>query len=181
MQGLCNRPAIPPGKSYPVEGLLETARILSILARRGPGQPNLERELTGFLDHIDGEIGDDLLAPEKGSPFVPGQGLTLAHMDAARGLEWPVVWAVDMSDHILPGAASRADQRRMRQAQRRFYVTASRARNHLIFCHLIRSGPTQDAKPAPFLEPIGDLLRHEVDTRSETPAVTRHTPFSTRG
>ena len=44
----------------------------------------------------------------------------------------------------------------------RFYVAVTRARDHLIFCHPIRSGPTQDAKPSRFLLPIGDMLRHEV-------------------
>lgn len=154
-------PLHPPGKSFPVTDLLERARIFSIVARGRPAQHNLERELTRFLDHIDGEMGDQPLAPEPGSPFPRGQRLTLAHVDAARGLEWPVVWAVDMSDHILPGAAAMRDERLMRQAQRRFYVLVTRARNQLIFCHLIRSGPTQDTKPSPFLEPIGDLLRHE--------------------
>ena len=120
------------------------------------------KELNRFLDNLNRDFGDDPLALENNDPFASGRGLTFSTVAASQGLQWRVVWAVGASDYILPGSVPPGDGRRMREAQRLFYVWSTRARDLLIYCHTIRSGPTQDARPSPFLDPIGHLLNHEV-------------------
>ena len=50
----------------------------------------------------------------------------------------------------------------MNDAQRRFLVWSTRARDRLFYCYAILSGPTQDAKPSRFLAPMGNQLKYEV-------------------
>ena len=142
--------------------LLSVAQSFSSGSGSGLARDDPRRELRGFLDRFKPVIYDEPVPLEINQPFLPGRGLTFSTITAAQGLEWPIVWAVGASDHILPGGIASGDERLMREAQRLFYVWATRARDQLIFCHAIRSGPTQDAKPTRFLESIGDLLRHEV-------------------
>ena len=115
-----------------------------------------------FLDSINPDVKVDHLAPEVDGVMASRKGLTFATVEAAQGLEWPVVWAVGVSDHILPGEVPAWDVRRMRNAQRRFLIWSTRARDRLFYCHAILSGPTQDARPSGFLEPMGNWLEHEV-------------------
>ena len=136
--------------------------LVSIGRHQKQGQNRLMQELETLCDSLDGEMGADPLAAENGDPFVGDPGITFTSVEASQGLEWRIVWVVGASDHILPGGISPEYVAQMREAQRRFYVAVTRARDHLIFCHPIRSGPTQDAKPSRFLLPIGDMLRHEV-------------------
>ena len=125
-----------------------------------PHEPR--KELRTFLDGINPDIHADPLAAERNDPTAPDRGVTFSTVSASQGLQWPIVWAVGVSDHILPGPIPIHDARRMRDAQRLFYVWATRSEHMTIFCHAIRSSPTRDAKPCSFLEPIGDLLRHRL-------------------
>ena len=160
----------------PSNRLREKAQMerLLLLARNSPElpQPDPWGELRWFLDTISPDVHADPLAPDN-NPFAPDRGLTFSTVEAARGLEWDIVWAVGVSDHVLPGAIPPGDIRRRRQAERLFYVWVTRARNQVIFCHAIRSGPTQDARPTPFLEPIGDLLRWAVIPPPGPPGVAQ--------
>lgn len=163
----------------PSNRLREKAQVerLLLLARERPSpelpHPDPWGELRWFLDTISPDVHADPLAPENTNPFAPDRGLTFSTVEAARGLQWDIVWAVGVSDHVLPGAISPGDIRRRRQAERLFYVWVTRARNQVIFCHAIRSGPTQDARPTPFLEPIGHLLRWVVIPPPGPPGVAQ--------
>ena len=155
-------PAHPVRDKYQVQQLLTLAERESSLAAPEPGRHGARQALREFLDSIHPEINVDPLSAENNNPFGASRGLTLATVAASRGLEWPVVWAVGASGHILPGDVPATDQRRMRTAQRLFYVWSTRARDVLIYCYSIRSGPERDARPTQFLEPVGDLITHEV-------------------
>ena len=145
-----------------VDQLVKLAKLVPYLRGQRGRQHDPETEMLEFLDLIEQESDRGRLAAEQHNPFDAQPGVTFSSVEAAQGLEWPIVWAVGVSDHILPGAAAAVDERRMREAQRLFYVWATRACDRLIFCHLVRSGPTQDAKPSAFLTLIGDLLSYEV-------------------
>ena len=119
-------------------------------------------ELKGFLDSINAGLGPDPLNLEKNDLSGPRRGITFITVAAARGLEWPVVWAVGASDHVLPGKISSRHEPGMRAAQRLFHVWSTRARDRLLFCHAVRSGPDRNAKPSRFLKPIAHLLRYTV-------------------
>ena len=156
------------GAAHPVRSKYQVQRLL-VLAEREPrlsdpqpGRQEAREALREFLDTIHPEINGDPLSAENTDPFSPTRGLTLATIAASQGLEWPVVWAVGASDHILPGGVPATDQRRMREAQHLFYVWSTRARDVLNYCHATRSGPERDARPSRFLEPVGGLFTHEV-------------------
>lgn len=150
------------GKKAQVKKLLDISDWVSIGRHQEQDQNRLMRELETFCDSFDGEMGADPLEAENNDPFVSDPVIAFTTVEASQGLEWRIVWVVGASDHILPGAISPENVARMREAHRRLYVVVTRARDHLIFCHPVRSGPTQDAKPSSLLAPIGDMLRHEV-------------------
>ena len=146
----------------PVRKLLALAEDQSSTDKLSPIVHDPRAALQEFLDAVNPDVYPDPLAPENNNPFAPGRGITFSTVGASRGLEWRVVWAVGVSDHILPGAVPVGDERRMRDAQRRFYVWSTRARDRLFYCHAVRSGPDRKAVPSRFLEPIGHLLQHTV-------------------
>ena len=161
------------GTSYP---LRSKAQIRMLLDRAKNWRDSLDltqhhynprEQLRIFLDNTNADIYADPLSSENEDPGVRERGITFSTVAASRGLEWPVVWAVGASDHILPGNIPIDDHRGMQESQRLFYVWSTRARNQMIYCHAIRSGPTGDAKPCRFLEPMGDLLRHQVVSSPE--------------
>ena len=154
-------PAHPLRSKYQVQRLLVLAGREPVLSDPQPGPQEAREALREFLDTIHPEINADPLAAENTDPSRPTRGLTLTTVAAAQGLEWPVVWAVGASDHILPGGVPATDQRRMRAAQHLFYVWSTRARDLLVYCHATRSGPERDARPTRFLEPVGGLITHE--------------------
>jgi DNA helicase-2/ATP-dependent DNA helicase PcrA len=154
--------AHPVRSKVQVQGLLALAEGESLASAPQPGPHGAKEALRVFLDRIHPEINGDPLSAENPDPSRPSRGLTLTTVAAARGLEWPVVWAVGASDRILPGDVPATDQRRMRAAQHLFYVWSTRARDVLLYCHATRSGPERDARPTRFLEPVGDLITHEV-------------------
>ena len=155
-------PAHPLRSKFQVRQLLVLAGRAPVLSDAQPGPQEAREALREFLDTIHPEINADPLAAENTDPASPTRGLTLTTVAAAQGLEWPVVWAVGASDHILPGDVPATDQRRMRAAQHLFYVWSTRARDLLVYCHATRSGPERDARPTRFLGPVGGLITHEV-------------------
>ena len=144
-----------------VKELLTLAELEADRPRPANSKHAPRDELRVFLDRISPGIQVDPLDLERTDPGL-GMGVTFASVDATQGLEWPVVWVVGVSDHILPGDIPRGDVGRMREAQRRFLVWSSRAKDLLFYCHAIMSGPTREARPSRFLQPIGSLLRREV-------------------
>ena len=96
----------------PAHRVRELAQVQKLLALAGlnsrrfvPGlnEHNPLRELRDFLDVIHPGLRPDPLAAEQNDPFAAGRGIVFSTVTAARGLQWPVVWAVGASDYILPG------------------------------------------------------------------------------
>ena len=156
-----------------VKDLLALAEREADRYQPGDSKPSPREELIRFLDSITPGIQPDPLNTERNAP---GGAVTFASLDAAQGLEWPVVWAVGVSDGILPGDIPTNDVHLMRDAQRRFLVWSTRARDLLFYCHAIMSGPTRDARPSRFLQPVGNLLIREVVPSQDLGRPTR--PFS---
>ena len=156
------------GAAHPVRSKFQVQRLLALSGREPvlsdpqPGPQEAREALREFLDSVHPEINGDPLSGENADPCGPSRGLTLTTVAASRGLEWPVVWAVGVSDHILPGNVPATDQGRMRAAQSLFYVWSTRARDVLTYCHATRSGPERDARLTRFLEPVGELMTPEV-------------------
>ena len=161
------------GAAHPVRSKAQVAtlqRAASDHSFEADGIPVLAPRiaLQQFLHHMNPDVYDDPLSLEKNEPVDRGRGIIFSTVAASRGLEWPVVWALGASDHILPGTVVAGDDRRMRDAERLFYVWSTRARDRLIYCHAVRSGPTGNAQLCRFLPPVGDLLRQEVVPASDS-------------
>lgn len=114
----------------------------TVAARPGASMPDLVREL-------------EERAEAQSAPVV--DGVTLASVHAAKGLEWPVVFVVGASDGLMPismasGAAEIEEERRL------FYVAITRARDLLtITWSAARTpGARGSRRPSRFLDGITD-------------------------
>jgi DNA helicase-2/ATP-dependent DNA helicase PcrA len=84
-------------------------------------QPDLT--LAGFVAH---------LAERANAQHAPTvQGVTLASMHAAKGLEWDAVFVVGLVDGVLPIAQSLARPAAVEEERRLLYVAVTRAREQL--------------------------------------------------
>jgi DNA helicase-2/ATP-dependent DNA helicase PcrA len=80
-------------------------------------------DLPGFVTH---------LAERAGAQHAPTvQGVTLASMHAAKGLEWDVVFVVGLVDGVVPIAQSLSRPLAVDEERRLLYVAITRAREHL--------------------------------------------------
>ena len=114
----------------------------------------------------------DLLSPALHSaPSTGGGGLTLGTIHAARGLRWPIVFILDVSDRTIPGRAGpHSDTRR---EQRLFLVAITRATEQLYLYSPADTGQDNQGqnnqpqdkdsgnRPSRFLDPVRDQLDHE--------------------
>ena len=87
----------------------------TIIARPGTTMPDVVREL-------------EERAESQAAPVV--DGVTLASVHAAKGLEWPVVFVVGASDGLLPISMAKTPAE-IEEERRLFYVALTRARDLL--------------------------------------------------
>ena len=156
------------GGSLPdvVRGLLEP---LGLTAEPPPGTQARERweALSGLAELVDEEVAHrpqlDLpgllaelrtRADSRHPPVV--QGVTLASLHAAKGLEWDAVFLVGLTDGTLPishALAHGAESEAVEEERRLLYVGITRARMHLALSWSLSRNPggRQSRKPSRFL------------------------------
>ena len=130
----------------------------TVLARPGTGLAEVVREL-------------EERAEAQSAPVV--DGVTLASVHAAKGLEWPVVHVVGASDGLLPISMAKTAAE-VEEERRLFYVALTRARDLLTvsWAAARTPGARGSRKPSRFLD---GALEHP-DARSEpTGATARRT------
>ncbi|MGB9226179.1 ATP-dependent DNA helicase UvrD2 [Mycobacterium sp.] len=108
------------------------------------------------------------------------QGVTLASLHAAKGLEWDAVYLVGLVDGTLPishALAHGPDSERVEEERRLLYVGITRARVHLALSWALARAPggRQSRKPSRFLNGIAPQTR--VDS---APAKSRRNKGPTR-
>jgi DNA helicase-2/ATP-dependent DNA helicase PcrA len=97
-------------------------------------------DLPGFVAHL-AERADAQHAPTV-------QGVTLASMHAAKGLEWDVVFVVGLVDGVLPIAQSLSRPEAVEEERRLLYVAMTRAREQLVLSwSLARNPGAKRARP----------------------------------
>jgi len=94
------------------------------------------------------------------------QGVTLASLHAAKGLEWDAVFLVGLADGTLPishALAHGADSEPVEEERRLLYVGITRARVHLALSWALARAPggRQSRKPSRFLNGIAPQTRQE--------------------
>jgi DNA helicase-2/ATP-dependent DNA helicase PcrA len=94
-------------------------------------QPTLD--LAGFVAH---------LAERANAQHAPTvQGVTLASMHAAKGLEWDAVFVVGLVDGVVPIAQSQARPDAVEEERRLLYVAVTRAREQLTLSWSLARNP----------------------------------------
>jgi DNA helicase-2/ATP-dependent DNA helicase PcrA len=101
---------------------------------------NPDLDLAGFVGH---------LAERANAQHAPTvQGVTLASMHAAKGLEWDVVFVVGLVDGVLPIAQSLSKPEAVEEERRLLYVAVTRAREQLTLSwSLARNPGAKRARP----------------------------------
>ena len=101
-------------------------------------------------------------ADSRHAPVV--QGVTLASLHAAKGLEWDAVFLVGLADGTLPishALAHGPDSEAVEEERRLFYVGITRARVHLALSWALSRAPggRQSRKPSRFLAGVSPQSR----------------------
>ncbi|GAB2532837.1 ATP-dependent DNA helicase UvrD2 [Brachybacterium huguangmaarense] len=112
----------------------------TVAARPGATLPDLVREL-------------DERAEAQSAPVV--DGVTLASIHAAKGLEWPVVHVIGASEGLLPISMAKTDAE-VEEERRLFYVALTRARDLLTisWSSARTPGARGSRKPSRFLDGV---------------------------
>ncbi|WP_197504692.1 ATP-dependent DNA helicase UvrD2 [Mycobacterium sp. 852002-51163_SCH5372311] len=110
------------------------------------------------------------------------QGVTLASLHAAKGLEWDAVFLVGLADGTLPishALAHGADSEPVEEERRLLYVGITRARVHLTLSWALARTPgaRQSRKPSRFLNGIAPQTRSDPAPKSRR---TRGSPSRCR-
>jgi DNA helicase II / ATP-dependent DNA helicase PcrA len=101
---------------------------------------NPSMDLAGFVAHL-AERADAQHAPTV-------QGVTLASMHAAKGLEWDAVFVVGLVDGVLPIAQSLSRPEAVEEERRLLYVAITRAREQLTLSwSLVRNPGAKRPRP----------------------------------
>ena len=149
-------------RSHP--GALGVAHGSRIAGRRPRGSRPEARlpELVAELDRR---------AAEQHAPAV--QGVTLASLHAAKGLEWDTVFLVGASDGLIP--ISLAEGVEALEEERRLYVGLTRARQQLFlsWSSTRTSGGRPTRRVSRFLGPAEDILGSGARTAAPTTARRR--------
>ncbi len=155
------RSANPP-EPQPLPDLV--AELLNIAAEPPSGRVAREaweslRALVGLAEEMPSaslpEFVDELAAREEAQHAPPVDGVTLASLHAAKGLEWDAVFVVGLVDGTLPithaTTAAQIDEER-----RLLYVGITRARRHLAlsWASARAAGGRRSRKPSRFLDQL---------------------------
>lgn len=137
----------PPGTTGAIRDRWDSLNALvgltdTITSRPGAGMTDLVREL-------------EERAESQAAPVV--DGVTLASVHAAKGLEWPVVFVVGASDGLLPISMAK-EPAEIEEERRLLYVALTRARDLLtISWSAARTpGARGSRKPSRFLDGVLD-------------------------
>ena len=111
-----------------------------------------------LLTNLDAEA-DDPHAP-------PGEAIRLSTIHQAKGLEWPVVFVLWLSDGMFPSSRSLNDGEGDAEERRLFYVATTRAKDELYLCvpalRRSRDGGSQFYTPSRFVTEVPpDLVTEE--------------------
>lgn len=138
------------------ESLQSLAELSKDVARTVPGA-----RLRDFVAELDRR------ASEQHAPKV--EGVTLASLHAAKGLEWDAVFFVGASDGLLPIMMASAPEA-IEEERRLMYVGITRARRflQLSYAQSRHEGGRASRNPSRFLDGLGDSLDGAVVAASKT-------------
>ncbi len=172
--------AAAEGPENPLPGVVRAVlEPLGLTAEEPAGTKARDRweALTALAELVDDEVAQRpqldlpgllgelrLRADARHPPVV--QGVTLASLHAAKGLEWDAVFLVGLADGTLPishALAHGPDSEPVEEERRLLYVGVTRARVHLSLSWALARSPggRQSRKPSRFLNGIAPQTRAE--------------------
>ena len=128
---------------------------MAVLARRRSTVDHLLPVLINAaipVDHLDDPAGEGAKAGD-------AAGVAIGSIHASKGLEWAVVFLLDVSDDVIPGNVYGGDRARMQEENRLFYVATTRAKWGMLYLWPTNSVLGLETKPSRFLTHLGDSLR----------------------
>jgi len=131
-----------------LENVREVLTSINGYVENAEGEPSL----AGFLDEIALYTDLDNHDPTEDS-------VVMMTMHSAKGLEFPVVFAVGMEEGIFPGSMSLGDMEAIEEERRLCYVAMTRAKEKLYLASAHQRmlfGRTSSNLPSRFLEEIPD-------------------------
>ncbi|MFC7327689.1 ATP-dependent DNA helicase UvrD2 [Marinactinospora rubrisoli] len=122
------------------ESLAALAQLAEDVAAAHPGAT-----MADFVGELDARVATEH-APEL-------EGVTLASLHAAKGLEWDAVFLVGLTEGMLPIVYAETDDA-VEEERRLFYVGVTRAREHLAMSWALARAPggRRSRKPSRFLD-----------------------------
>lgn len=176
----------PPARGGLPEVVRAVLEPLGLTAEPPPGSKARERweALASLAELVDEEVAVrptlDLRAlivelrqraDARHPPVV--QGVTLASLHAAKGLEWDAVFLVGLADGTLPishALAHGPDSEAVEEERRLLYVGITRARVHLALSWALARAPggRQSRKPSRFLNGIAPQSSNAGDTPNKS-------------
>jgi DNA helicase-2/ATP-dependent DNA helicase PcrA len=121
------------------------AYYLPILKEKFDDHPKRRKDLEQLCTmaerygRVKGFIDDLILDPPASSRDMASAGstpaLTLSTVHSAKGLEWPVVILIWVSEGRFPPLRAYRNPAELEEERRLLYVAATRAKDELIFCH----------------------------------------------
>ncbi|MFC5662458.1 ATP-dependent DNA helicase UvrD2 [Kitasatospora misakiensis] len=138
----------PPAGSGAVRDRWESLAALVRLAEEFERGRTAAGQTTGLADYV-AEL--DARAAAQHAPAV--EGVTLASLHAAKGLEWDAVFLVGLTEGTLPIIYAKTDEQ-VEEERRLLYVGVTRARKHLTLSWALSRSPGGRAsrKPTRFLD-----------------------------
>ncbi|RCV50499.1 ATP-dependent DNA helicase UvrD2 [Marinitenerispora sediminis] len=122
------------------ESLAALAQLAEDVAAARPGAT-----MADFATELDARVATEH-APEL-------EGVTLASLHSAKGLEWDAVFLVGLTEGMLPIVYAESDEQ-IEEERRLFYVGVTRAREHLAMSWALARAPggRRGRKPSRFLD-----------------------------
>lgn len=117
--------------------------------------------LARFLQLIKTSPYPEHRSQENDDPFRHPQGITCATIHMAKGLQWKVVFVLDVNDHLMPGDVHPDDDSRMKEEQRIFYVASTRATHLLEYSYCTQlTHQKAEIRPSRFLDTVSAEAEH---------------------
>ena len=137
----------------------ETYRLMS-LSQTTPrmGQETLREFVARFLEMMASALEPDHQSSENGDPFAHNQGITFATIHQSKGMQWKIVWVVDADDVNMPLIRSGDPEEKIREEERVFYVSATRATHQIHFCYASADPQNNAMQASRFLTVLDEVL-----------------------
>lgn len=121
-----------------------------------PGE-SITQTLTRFLEEVTSSNEPEQRTLNTKDPYAHNNGVTLATFHASKGLQWKTVILVDCTDDSIPGLKEHSTDEDSLEAQRLFYVAATRGIDNTYFLHASIDNKGNKTQPSRYLAELAEI------------------------